>query len=143
MKSPGGGSDGDGGGGLGDGSGGVCGGEGGDGGSDGGEGGGEGGSGGKGQAVWQTYFNFVAQILLFHMPPLDLSCMQSRPLCALLGWPPAQLVYDSRVLDGLQTHVPSDIASVPPIHTSLPLAAVSSSAFCAADCTLANCRPTA
>jgi len=53
------------------------------------------------------------------------------------------LVYESGVLDGLHTHVPSDAASVPPIHTRLPLAAVSSCSFCAADCTVASCRPTA
>eukprot|EP00964_Phaeocystis_antarctica_P159174 scaffold130116_cov63-Phaeocystis_antarctica.AAC.1 len=49
--------------------------------SGGGEGGGDGGDwGGTGQAVWQTYFNVVAQLLSFHVPPVDLSCMQSSPL---------------------------------------------------------------
>ena len=67
---------------------------------------------------------------------------QSSPP-TLLGSPLAQLVYDSGVLDGLHNHVPSDAASVPPIHTSLPAAAVTSSAFCAADCTVASCRPAA
>ena len=38
-------------------------------------------------------------------------------------------------------HVPSEAASVPPIHTSFPAAAVSSASFSAADCTMANCRP--
>eukprot|EP00964_Phaeocystis_antarctica_P106884 scaffold71677_cov68-Phaeocystis_antarctica.AAC.1 len=48
------------------------------------------------------------------------------------------------VLDGLHTHVPSDAASVPPIHKRLlPAAAASSNAFCSADCTVANCRPAA
>ena len=61
----------------------------------------------------------------------------------MLGSPAFQLVYDSGVLVGLHTHVPSDAASVPPIHTELPAAAVSSSAFCSADCTLANWRPAA
>ena len=51
------------------------------GGGSGGEGGGDGGDwGGTGQAVWQTYFNVVAQLLSFHVPPVDLSCMQSSPL---------------------------------------------------------------
>ena len=45
------------------------------------------------------------------------------------------------VLDGLHTHVSSDSASVPPIHTMLPFAAVTSSSFSAADCTIANCKP--
>ena len=68
--------------------------------------------------------------------------MQSWPPYALLGSPAFQLVYDSGVLDGLHTHAPSDAASVPPIHTLLlPATAVTSSAFCAAECTLANCRP--
>ena len=53
------------------------------------------------------------------------------------------MVYDSGVLDGPHTHVPSDAASVPPIHTVLPAAAVTSAAFCAADCTVASCRPAA
>eukprot|EP00964_Phaeocystis_antarctica_P117416 scaffold81251_cov63-Phaeocystis_antarctica.AAC.4 len=69
--------------------------------------------------------------------------MQSSAPPWLLGSPVFQLVYDSGVLDGLHTHTPSDAASVPPIHTELPAAAVSSSAFCAADCTVANCRPAA
>jgi len=50
-------------------------------------------------------------------------------------------VYESAVPDGLHTHVFSESASVPPIHTMLPSAAVTSSAFSAADCTLANCKP--
>ena len=45
------------------------------------------------------------------------------------------------VLDGLHTHVFSDSASVPPIHTMLPFAAVTSRSFSAADCTIANCQP--
>ena len=61
----------------------------------------------------------------------------------MLGSPSAQLVYESGVLDPLHTHVPSDAASVPPIHTLLPYATASSNAFCSADCTLANCRPAA
>eukprot|EP00964_Phaeocystis_antarctica_P086256 scaffold54611_cov65-Phaeocystis_antarctica.AAC.1 len=67
--------------------------------------------------------------------------MQSSPWVP--GWPLSQLVYDSGVFDGLHTHAPSDAVSVPPIHTRLPAAAVISSAFCAADCTLASCRPAA
>eukprot|EP00964_Phaeocystis_antarctica_P159173 scaffold130115_cov63-Phaeocystis_antarctica.AAC.1 len=62
------------------GSNGGCGGCGGDGGGDGGCGCGGGGSGGTEQAVWQTYLNVLAQLLSFHMPPVDLSCMQSSPL---------------------------------------------------------------
>jgi len=38
--------------------------------------------------------------------------------------------------------VPSDAASVPPIHTEPPTRADSCS-FCAADCTVASCRPAA
>ena len=53
------------------------------------------------------------------------------------------MVYDSGVPDGLHFHVPSEAASVPPIHTLLPAAAVSSSAFSAAESTVANCRPAA
>ena len=59
----------------------------------------------------------------------------------MLGSPVYQLVYESAVPDGLHTHVFSESASVPPIHTMLPSAAVTSSAFSAADCTLANCKP--
>eukprot|EP00964_Phaeocystis_antarctica_P072349 scaffold44223_cov61-Phaeocystis_antarctica.AAC.1 len=69
---------------------------------------------------------------------------QSSPPLMLLGSPAYQLVYDSGVLDGLHTHVPSDAASVPPIHTEfLPPAVASSNAFCAVDCTVASCRPAA
>ena len=50
------------------------------------------------------------------------------------------MVYDSGVPDGLHTHMPSKAASVPPIHTLLPAAAVTSIAFSAADWTLASCR---
>ena len=53
------------------------------------------------------------------------------------------MVYDSGVPDGLHFHVPLEAASVPPIHTQFPAAAVTSSAFSAADCTLASCRPAA
>ena len=60
-----------------------------------------------------------------------------------MGSPAYQLVYDSGVLDGLHTHAPSEAASVPPIHTVLPAAALTRAAFCAADCTVANCRPAA
>ena len=113
------------------------------GGSGGGGGGGEGG--GTGQAVWQTYFIVRVQFLSFHLPGAlcVLKCRQSSAPPELLGSPGYQLVYDSGVLNGLHTHVPSDAASVPPIHTSLPAAAATSSAFCAADCTLASCRPAA
>ena len=132
------GGDGLGGGGDGDGGDGLGGGGDGDGG-DGLGGGGEGG--GTGQAVWQTYFFFLVQVSSFHLP-LALKFMQSSPLFPYsLNSPPAQLVYDSGVFDGHHTHLPSDAASVPPIHNELPAAAVSSSAFCAADCTLANWRP--
>jgi hypothetical protein len=61
----------------------------------------------------------------------------------LSGCPGFQLVYDSGVPDGLHTHVPSEAASVPPIHTVLPAAAVSSCAFSDAECTLASCMPAA
>jgi hypothetical protein len=53
------------------------------------------------------------------------------------------LVYDTDVFDGLHTHAPSDAASVPPIHTALSATAVTSSAFSAADRTLASCWPAA
>ena len=122
----------------------------------GGEGGGEGGGGGgcgggsdggnggvKGQMVWQTYLFEPRHQASFQEAVLEMpNAKQSSPP-ELLGSPLYQLVYDSGVLDGLHTHVPSEAASVPPIHTSFPLAAVSSSTFCAADCTLASCRPTA
>ena len=129
MHGGGGGGDGDGGGG--DGGGGL---------GDGGGGDGEGG--GTGQAVWQTYLFFSVQSSSSHLPYFQLPNKQSPEL---LGSPVAkcQLVYDSGVLDGLHTHVPSDAASVPPIHTSLRAAAVSSNAFCSASCTLASCRPAA
>eukprot|EP00964_Phaeocystis_antarctica_P031552 scaffold17844_cov63-Phaeocystis_antarctica.AAC.1 len=65
---------------------------------------------------WQTYLYLLVQRALFHVPPVDLSCMQSS-LPELLGSYAFQLVYDSGVLDGLHPHVPSDAASVPPIHT--------------------------
>ena len=132
----------------GEGGGGEGGGEGGEGGC---EGGGEGGEGGTGHAVWQTYFREVPQLPSFHRPGaqyapppvLRLNSKQSS-LPELLGSPECQLVYDSGVLDGLHTHAPSDAASVPPIHAyDVPAAAVTSSAFCAADCTLANWRPAA
>ena len=119
------------------------GGDGGGGGGDGGGGGGGGEGGGSRQAVWQTYFILSVHGLSFHLPGCQLNCRQSSLRRQSLGWPVAQLVYDSGVLDGLHTHVPSDAASVPQVHTVLPLAAVVSSAFCAADRTLANCRPAA
>ena len=50
-------------------------------------------------------------------------------------------MYDNGVPDGLHSHVPSELASVPPIHTLLPAAAVTSSAFSAAEWTLASCSP--
>ena len=77
----------------------------------------------------------------FHLP-YERTSKQSS-LSTLLGSPGFQLVYDSGVPDGLHTHAPSDAASVPPIHTSLSPARVSSSAFCSADCTVASCRPAA
>ena len=102
-------------------------------------GGGEGGGGGTGQAVWQTYLFLLVQDKSFHVPEsyatTQFSCVSP------LGSRAAQLKYDSSVLDGLHNHVPSDAASVPPIHTVLPAAAVTSSAFCAADSTVASCRP--
>ena len=105
---------------------------------------GDSGEGGTGQAAWQTYFIFLVQTMSFHVPALcQLICRQSSPPPALLGSPGYQLVYDTGVLDGLHTHAPSDAASVPPIHTELRAAAVTSSAFCSADCTLANWRPAA
>ena len=66
----------------------------------------------------------------FSLPPLLLGSL----------FPPwrLQLVYEIVVPDGLHTHVFSDLASVPPIHTMLPSAALTSSAFSAADCTVAN-----
>ena len=137
----------EGGGGNGGGDGGL--GEGGGGEGEGGGGDGEGGLGGIGQAVWQTYFLLVAQNRSSHLPGLlgltltQLNCKQSWLFSQSSGWPVPQLVYDSGALDGLHTHVPSGAALVPPVHTSLPAAAVSSSAFCAADSTLANCRPAA
>ena len=106
--------------------------------------GGGGGLGGTGQAVWQTYLERVLHLASFHQPPRTIKACTQSSLPALLGSPPPQLVYDSGVLDGLHTHAPSDAASVPPIHTEdVPAAAVTSSAFCAADCTLANWRPAA
>ena len=51
------------------------------------------------------------------------------------------MVYDSGMPDGLHTHMPSNAASVPPIHTLFPAAAVTTSAFSAAEWTLASCRP--
>eukprot|EP00964_Phaeocystis_antarctica_P122081 scaffold85756_cov55-Phaeocystis_antarctica.AAC.1 len=110
----------------------------------GGCGGGDGGDGGvKGQTVWQTYLFEPRHQASFQEAVLEMpNAKQSSPP-ELLGSPLYQFVYDSGVLDELHTHVPSDAASVPPVHTSLPLAAVSSSTFCAADCTLASCRPAA
>ena len=104
-----GGGDGDGDGGGGDGSGGL---------GDGGGGDGEGGN--ERKAVWQTNFLFEMQFSSSHWPvrPLGkLPAMQCWAPRELSGWPGYQLVYDSGVLDGLHTHVPSDAASVPPIHT--------------------------
>ena len=116
--------------------GGADGGEGGDGGGDGSDGGGDGGGndgdgggndgggeGGTGQAVWQTYLSVLVQEPSFHAPRgefqlgIQLNSKQSSPPPWSSGWPGTQLVYDSGVLDGLHTHVPSDAASVPPIHT--------------------------
>eukprot|EP00964_Phaeocystis_antarctica_P054083 scaffold31776_cov73-Phaeocystis_antarctica.AAC.4 len=92
----------------------------------------------------QTYFLFAVHPASFHKPPYWLVYFIKQFSCVRpLGSPAYQLVYDSGVLDGLHTHVPSDAASVPPIHTVLPAAAVSSSASCAADCTVANWRPAA
>ena len=51
--------------------------------------------------------------------------MQSLPPTPAC-WTGFQLVYDTGVLDGLHTHAPSDAASVPPIHTRLPAALVTS-----------------
>ena len=124
----GGGGDGGGGGGLGgggEGDGGEGEGGGGDGdgeGGEGGKGGKGGGEGGTGQAVWQTYFLLKVQPRLSHLPrgPAECgprNCMQCWLPCPLSGSPVYQLVYDTGVLDGLHTHVPSDAASVPPIHT--------------------------
>jgi hypothetical protein len=114
------GGEGDGGGGDGDG----CDGVGGDGLGGGGDGeGGEGEGGGTGQAVWQTYLSVLVQEPSFHAPRgefqlgIQLNSKQSSPPPRSSGWPGTQLVYDSGVLDGLHTHVPSDAASVPPIHT--------------------------
>eukprot|EP00964_Phaeocystis_antarctica_P105653 scaffold70637_cov65-Phaeocystis_antarctica.AAC.3 len=103
-------------------------------------GGGEGEGGGTGQAVWQTYFRRDVQVPSFHLPvTFQLNSRQCSPPPELFGSPACQLVYDSGVLDGLHTHVPSDATSVPPIHTALPAAVASSNAFCSADCTLASC----
>ena len=123
-----------------DGDGGGC--EGGGGGGCGG--GGDGGNGGvKGQTVWQTYLFEPRHQASYQEAVLEMpNAKQSSPP-ELLGSPLYQFVYDSGVLNGLHTQVPSDAASVPPVHTSLPPAAVSSSTFCAADCTLASCRPAA
>ena len=111
-------------------------------------GGGDGEGGGTGQAVWQTYFCAAVHGKSFHVPVLSwkLNDKQSSTPALLLGSSDAkfQLKYDSGVLDGLHTHVPSDAASVPPIHKFLvPPAVASSNAFCSADCTLASCRPAA
>ena len=108
-------------------------------------GGGEGGGdGGTGQAVWQTYFLVRVQGTSFHLPlETKSNSKQSSPPPLLLGSPGYQLVYESGVLDGLHIHVPSDAASVPPIHTRLPPTRADSCSFCAADCTVASCRPAA
>ena len=83
-----------------------------------------------------------AQGASFHLPVLlQLNSRQSSLPQESLGSPECQLVYDSGVPDGLHTHVPSEAASVPPIHTLLPAAAVTSSAFSAAESTFANCLP--
>ena len=119
--------------------------------SAGGEGdGGGGGLGGGGlggglqPTLWQTYDLSNEQGASFHNPSARNSKHCSPPLPTLLGSPARQFVYESGVLDGLHTHVPSDAASVPPIHTvELLLTAASSSAFCDADCTLASCCPPA
>ena len=113
--------------------------EGGSGGGDGGGGDDGGDDGGTGQAVWQTYFRAPSHLLSFH--PRAENCKQSSRPLELLGSPGYQLVYDSGVLDGLHTHVPSDAASVPPIHTGLPPTRADSCSFCAVDCTVASCRP--
>eukprot|EP00964_Phaeocystis_antarctica_P108758 scaffold73283_cov76-Phaeocystis_antarctica.AAC.2 len=94
------------------------------------------------------YLRAAAHGKSFHVPvpSWKLNDKQSSTPALLLGSPDAkfQLKYDSGVLDGLHTHVPSDAASVPPIHKMLlPAVAVSSCSFCAADCTVANCRPAA
>eukprot|EP00964_Phaeocystis_antarctica_P032220 scaffold18260_cov57-Phaeocystis_antarctica.AAC.4 len=63
----------------------------------------------------------MVQWASFHLPRSNE--LRNRPIikqsspAKLLGSPAYQLVYDSGVLDGLHTHVPSDAASVPPIHT--------------------------
>ena len=107
---------------------------------------GRGSEGGRnGGGVWQTYLRLGQHWSSSHLPA-GLPQLNDRQFWLppeLLGCPGCQLVYDSGVLDGLHTHVPSEAASVPPIHTALPAAAVSSSAFSAAVCTLASCRPAA
>jgi len=94
-----------------------------------------------GGAVWQTYFRLLEHVTSFHLPVEWASRQSSSP--ALLGSPEAQLVYESGVPDELHFHVPSEAASVPSIHTLLPAAAVTSSVFSAADCTIARCWPAA
>ena len=89
-----------------------------------------------------TYRRVFQHLSSFHSP-LGLKCRQSSPPHASLGSFVPQFSYDSGALDEFHTHVPSDAASVPPIHTSLPSAAVTSSAFSAADRTLASCLPAA
>ena len=59
----------------------------------------------------------------------------------LLGSFVYQLVYETFVLDAFHTHVFSSSASVPPIHTMLPLEALNSSSFSSSDCTIASCVP--
>ena len=90
--------------------------------------------------VWQTYLCSCQQLSSPHLPVplLQLKNRQSWLLPVLLGCPGSQFVYDSGMPVEFHTHVPSEAASVPPIHTSLPAAAVTSSAFSAAECTLAN-----
>jgi len=110
-------------------------------------GGGDGLGGGGGGRVSQTYLRLASQGKSFHLPSAALGlpfiCRQSSLPFQLSGCPEFQLVYDSGVPEGLHTHVPSEAASVPPIHAALPAAAVSSSAFSAAECTLARCWPAA
>ena len=113
-----------------------------------GGGGGVNGGGGLGgglqPTLWQTYDLSNEQGASFHDPSARNSKQSSPPLPTLLGSPARQFVYESGALDGLHTHVPSDAASVPPIHTvELLLTAARSSAFCAADCTLASSCPAA
>ena len=86
---------------------------------------------------WQTYFCADVQVPSSHLPePYTAKQCWSR---GLSGLPGDQLAYDSGVLDGPHTHVPEEALAVPPTHTYLPAAAVRSSSFCAAECTVASC----